>query len=61
MTSRFEQLPSALRQRGRTTMLGPSGVPALLVTPETGGERSAPPPLVIWMHGRTAFKELDVW
>ena len=40
-------------------MLGPSGVPALLVTPETGGERSAPPPLVIWMHGRTAFKELD--
>ncbi len=50
--------------------LGPTEVPSLVVHPEWEGDgatgeaarpRHAPSrvPLVLWMHGRTAFKELD--
>ena len=56
MSTNFDQLPSALRKRSSLEKLGPSGVPALLVQPESPAPN---PPLVIWMHGRTAFKELD--
>ncbi len=57
MSPNFDQLPSALRKRSSLEKLGSSAAPALLVPPESPG--STPPPLVIWMHGRTAFKELD--
>ncbi|MEM9662340.1 MAG: prolyl oligopeptidase family serine peptidase [Planctomycetota bacterium] len=53
MDDRFRQLPSALRQRSRWMRLG--GVPTLLATPDS----EKPAPFVVWMHGRTADKELD--
>ncbi|MCH2149569.1 MAG: alpha/beta fold hydrolase [Phycisphaerales bacterium] len=56
MTSRFDQLPSALRRHGYLERLGSNKAPALLV-PAEGGMLSAP--MVIWLHGRTAYKELD--
>ncbi|MBG80064.1 MAG: hypothetical protein CMJ39_05045 [Phycisphaerae bacterium] len=56
MTSRFDQLPSALRRHGYLDRLGSTGVPALLVPAESGLPHG---PLVIWLHGRTAYKELD--
>lgn len=52
--ARFQALPSALRRQ--STRMDLNGVPALLVTPE---HTTAPPPLLVWMHGRTAYKELD--
>lgn len=50
---RFRAFPSALRER--TSSIDLAGVPALLATPEGDG----PWPVMIWMHGRTADKELD--
>lgn len=52
-----EQLPSALRANARWERLGPANVPAMLVHPDWTS--SQPVPVVIWMHGRTAHKELD--
>lgn len=57
MSTKFDQLPSALQRQSSLEKLGPTGVPALLVRPECPSE--APPPLVLWIHGRTAYKELD--
>ncbi|MDG2093671.1 MAG: alpha/beta fold hydrolase [Phycisphaerales bacterium] len=57
MSANFDQLPSALKKQSTLEKLGPTGVPSLLVRPESPSD--SPPPLVIWMHGRTAFKELD--
>lgn len=57
MSPDFDQLPSAIRRNGRLARLGSREVPALLVTPE--GTPSTPPPMVLWLHGRTANKELD--
>jgi dienelactone hydrolase len=51
------QLPTALRSRTRWGRLGPSRIPAMLVHPN--GHAEAPPPAVIWIHGRTAHKEMD--
>lgn len=52
---RFTQLPASLAERSRTVDLGISRIPALLVHPDW----IAPAPVVLWMHGRTAYKELD--
>ena len=48
------QLPSAVRERAILTTLGPA--PALVVLPESA---SAPPPVLLWLHGRQANKEID--
>lgn len=54
MEPRFAQLPRSLAERTVTDSLG-DGVPALIATPP-GDD---PVPFVLWMHGRTAYKELD--
>lgn len=51
---RFTKLPRALAEKTRTATLGPD-IPALLAHPNW----ATPAPAVIWMHGRTAHKELD--
>lgn len=55
MIERFTQLPQSLRERSQFHRLGTPGVPALLTHPDW----ISPSPIVIWMHGRTAHKELD--
>jgi len=52
-----DALPSALRARAEWTHLT-AGVPALLVRPPAFDEGRTTP-LLIWLHGRTAHKELD--
>ena len=56
---RFKQLPASIRELSRTVRLASSGpggdVPTLLVHPDW----VSPAPAVLWMHGRTANKELD--
>jgi dienelactone hydrolase len=54
MTDRFSQLPSALREASRIVRLNGT-IPALLIHPDW----KTPTPIMIWMHGRTADKELD--
>ncbi len=53
MIERFSQFPMDLRDRARAVRFG--DVPVLLVHPDW----EKPAPTVLWMHGRTAFKELD--
>lgn len=56
MIERFAKLPSSLAEHARTVRLGVrSQIPALLIHPDWIG----PAPTVIWLHGRTANKELD--
>lgn len=55
MSGRSAPLPSALRAAARWMGLGP--VPALVVHP--GWDSGVPCPVVLWMHGRTAHKEID--
>ncbi len=55
MIERFAKLPRALETQAKTVHLGESQIPALLVHPDW----QTPAPVVIWLHGRTAFKELD--
>ncbi len=55
MIPRIAQFPSELAARAQLARLGGTRVPAVLVHPNW--ER--PAPTVIWMHGRTANKELD--
>lgn len=55
MDDRFTKLPRALEERTRFIKLGESGVPTLLAIPDS----PRPAPCCIWLHGRTAFKELD--
>jgi len=54
---RFLQLPASLAERSRVVRLagrlGP--IPALLCHPDW----VAAAPMVLWLHGRTAYKELD--
>src|SRR5262245_54512816 len=49
-------MPQALRAAARWQVLA-GGVPAMLVHPDWASGRRAP--AVLWMHGRTAHKELD--
>lgn len=53
MIDRFSQLPRALAER--TRMMRLAGVPAIVAHPDW----RTPAPMMIWMHGRTANKELD--
>lgn len=48
-----EALPSSLRRQTRYVHL--AGVPALIAHPDW----TTPAPVMLWMHGRTANKELD--
>ena len=50
-----ERLPSSLRAISEHVRLGPD-VPCLLVRPESATTAA---PCLLWMHGRTADKELD--
>ena len=63
LTPGRDTLPTSLRKNARWTTIGPTGVPTMTVHPHRaaadGGEATATVPLVIWMHGRTASKELD--
>ena len=49
-------MPESLKAISETVRLG-SDVPALLVRPEP--DDGSPAPWILWMHGRTAHKELD--
>jgi alpha-beta hydrolase superfamily lysophospholipase len=53
MTTRFDTLPTSLKQQARLLTL--AGVPALVVHPDWATRV----PMVLWMHGRTVDKELD--
>jgi dipeptidyl aminopeptidase/acylaminoacyl peptidase len=72
MIERFAQMPSALQANARWERLvqaepsdgplsekphNPTKIPVLLVHPDWS--RATPVPLVIWLHGRTASKEVD--
>lgn len=57
MNARIFQMPAALRECARWERIGPSGVPGLLIHPEW--DSSLLVPVVVWLHGRTANKELD--
>jgi dipeptidyl aminopeptidase/acylaminoacyl peptidase len=57
MLEKTARLPSALESRQRHERLGRSNIPVMLVHPDWDAEEQVP--LVIWMHGRTASKELD--
>ena len=53
-------LPASVRERSRQETFG--GVPALVVHPSLaadGAMHGPPAPVLVWMHGRTATKELD--
>lgn len=54
LDDRFKGLPGSLRRRSEITRLG-DAVPALVAHPN-GSSRA---PWVLWLHGRTAYKELD--
>lgn len=56
MDERFTKLLRHLEERSRIVRLA-GAVPALVAHPEPGFDR--PVPLVLWLHGRTAYKELD--
>lgn len=53
MIERFSSFPRALAERSRAERL--AGVPTLLAHPDW----TSPAPVVVWLHGRTASKELD--
>lgn len=60
MLDRFAKLPSSLTDRARSVRLGGSRggdhhIPALLIHPDW----ISCVPTVLWMHGRTAYKEID--
>jgi alpha-beta hydrolase superfamily lysophospholipase len=53
---RFAKLPSSLADKARPARLGRNrDIPALLIHPDW----ISCVPTVIWMHGRTAYKEID--
>ncbi len=55
MHPRFAAFPAALTDRARILALGADAIPALLVHPDG----HTPAPTLLWLHGRTATKELD--
>jgi dienelactone hydrolase len=54
MLDRFKQFPAALASQVRSVRLAGS-IPALVAHPDW----STPAPVILWLHGRTANKELD--
>jgi alpha-beta hydrolase superfamily lysophospholipase len=53
---RFAKLPTSLAEKARSVRLGRDAhIPALLIHPDW----ISCVPTVIWMHGRTAYKEID--
>ncbi len=62
MSAGQSRLPQFLRDRALSVRLG-GGIPVLLAHPDQGwnapGAKPTPRPVVFWMHGRTANKELD--
>jgi len=50
---RFANLPRYVEERAHATRL--ADIPALLAHPDN----ETPAPTVLWLHGRTAYKELD--
>lgn len=52
-SERFTRLPAYLAERARTVRFG--DVPALVAHPDW----KTPAPVMLWLHGRTARKELD--
>lgn len=54
MSDRFTRFPAALASRTKAARIDGT-IPALLAHPDW----SRPAPVVLWMHGRTARKELD--
>lgn len=54
MDDRFTRFPAALASHARTVRID-GVIPALLAHPDW----KTPAPVVVWMHGRTASKELD--
>lgn len=54
MSDPFAQLPSSLRAAARVVRLS-GNIPALLAHPDW----TTPAPTMLWLHGRTAYKELD--
>ncbi len=55
-----DQLPKSVREHSRVDTWG--SVPALIVHPSFGPDgamHESPAPVLLWMHGRTASKELD--
>lgn len=57
MSGPTSPMPKSLRAHARWERL--AGVPALLVHPDPPGAATSPRPFLLWMHGRTAFKEMD--
>ena len=55
MDDRFTKLPRSLADQAKNVTIGPSEIPMLLAHPDW----ATPSPVVLWMHGRTAHKELD--
>lgn len=55
MEERFAEFPKYLSERARRVTLG--GVPAMVALPDEAA--SGPVPAVLWLHGRTASKEMD--
>jgi predicted peptidase len=57
MLDRFTKFPTALKNNTRWMRLGAHDIPAMLVHPDWAFGHHAP--IMLWMHGRTANKELD--
>jgi len=55
---RFKQLPKSLQAKSKHHRLG-ENVPALIVHPDFDKPQQALCPWVLWLHGRTVYKELD--
>ncbi len=55
MSRRLKNMPASLLRQSRFVKLGSERIPALLAHPDW----DRPAPVVLWMHGRTAYKELD--
>jgi dienelactone hydrolase len=51
------QLPTALRQAARWERLTKASIPVMMAHPDWAS--GTPVPTVLWMHGRTAAKEID--
>jgi alpha-beta hydrolase superfamily lysophospholipase len=57
MDQRFAEFPKYLSARARSVDL--AGVPAMVALPDEEERGGRAVPAVVWMHGRTASKEMD--